>query len=358
MTTEHNPSVNVHVASGDEALEIVNRCRANVDERFEVQPLEDEFLSFAERLGTTGLYLVEADNNVTGTFKWRGASVATEMLYHAGKRWMVAYSAGNHSLGATAAVREYPDMFLDVFIPDSAPQIKKDGPRELLPSPQLNVHIGGEDLRGAQKHAKKFLVDHPESALLRPFNDRNVIRGQGTIADDILANLPDVDVIVAPTGGGGLAAGILQQLEERGQSHVQYYGIEAAGSNSMSRSLKKGKITSAENPNPLFGGVGVKKIGRHVFEICRRMTNFHILTVTDQEVDDLTYEYLGDYDAREIKSAPKEPTTLLGVAALRQIVALHPGAVIAVVSTGHNASPARHQPHTQPTNVWSSPFPK
>ncbi len=359
MTTEHTPSHIVHLATSEEALAIINRCRKEVDENFEVRPLDVEFPAYATQLGLAGLFLAEADNNVTGTFKWRGARVATEMLYRAGWRSLVAYSAGNHSLGAAAAVREYEDMFLDVFIPESAPQTKQEGPRKLMTDDRLAMHIGGRTLSDAAQLAAQWQEAHPISTSLPPFDNPNVIRGQGTIIDDILSRLPDVEVIVGPTGGGGLAAGNLQRLEELGRTDIQYYAAQATGSNSMSQSLARRERVQAENPNPLFGGAAAQLIGQHVFEICRRMENFHTVTVTDEEVEELADQYIYDHGALLRTSEPKEPTTLLGIAALRQVAQRHPNAVIAAISTGHNASLHLQQPPTRlTTKVWSGTFPK
>lgn len=359
MTLENNPSRIIPTATGDEALAIINAHRQAVGERFEVRPLENEFPSFARELGGRALesvYLAEADNNQTGTFKWRGATVAVNMLREAGVSSLVLASAGNHSLGGTWAAREY-NMYLDAFIPDAASEAKKQGPRNLWPNAMLQTHIGGATYDEALHRARDWHVSHPESAFLPAYDNLNVIAGAGTLADEILQRRPDVKAIVSASGGGGIAAGVLQRLEALGRTDIQYYAAEAVGSNSMSQSLAAGEIMDAENPNGRFKGIEVKRIGHHVFEICRRMENLHTLTVADETVDQLMEGYVQDH-ADLLRTEYKEPTTLVGVAAVPQVLQRHPDETIVVISTGHNAELYPKQSQPQPSRVWGGTFPK
>jgi threonine dehydratase len=336
MTTTHKErySSTAHVTSGDVALEIINAHREAVDEQFRIGELGSEFPRLAQQLGAVGLYLARAGDNLAGAFKWRGAIVGAVNLQAAGAESLVVPSAGNHARGAVLAARIL-GMNIHVVIPTTAPTAKKEGLRELWDDPRLQVHTMGTSFDDAYAWAQQ----HPEyGALLHPFDNPDVIAGQGTLVDDMLKD-GAVDRLVLPVGGGGLLAGVLSRLHEKGSTHTEVYAVEPDGSNSLSRSIAQGRIVAVEQPNARYGGSAVRRIGRHTLNSYKKHPiAVHTLRVTDEEVDRLTQDYeLDRYDLMRRSTPNYEPTTLVALAGLAQVPRDPPGRTI-VIGTGHNDS--------------------
>lgn len=320
---------------GEQALETIDQYREAMEEDFSVEPLDAEFPYFVHELGHKGLYLARAGDNLAGAFKWRGATNGIVELKKRGAKSVIAASAGNHAAGAALAGR-FTNTPVHVVVPTTAPPQKKERLHDLWLSPQLQVHTVGETF----DEAATFVLEHPEfGAELHPFDDVNVAAGQGTIVDDILIRRPDIQHILTPVGGGGLAAGMLSRLEELGRTDIQVHGIEAERSNSASESLTYDELTSIPQPNKLYGGSAVKQIGAFAFNVFRNAPNFHIFGVRDDEVADLIDQYEQSREDLWRKDTPAyEPTTLVAVAGLRRVAREYPEDTIVVVGTGHNDS--------------------
>jgi threonine dehydratase len=342
MTGER--SFDNRVVDGDRALEIVNtyktrtKDRPTVEDHFTVEKLRDEFPRFAQFLGADALYLANAADNLAGTFKWRGAIVGATQLYERGVRSILVPSAGNALRGSALSAR-FLEIGIHGVVPTSAPRTKSEGAKEeLWNDPRFQLHVEGNSFNDSLGWA----MDHPElGALLHPFDDPNVIRGQGTILDDILAseNGGEVSRIVVPVGGAGLLAGILTRRDELQRYDIAVDAIEAEGSHSLSLSLDNNEISTADKPNPRYGGSAVKRIGRYAFEICRDAKNLHLHVAPDTEVDQLVDSYEADrYDLYRNDTPNFEPTTLVAISGLRQVTHAHPNEHIVVVGTGYNDS--------------------
>ncbi len=321
------------ILSADEAYKIIDAHRSDVADQFSVETLDREFPTLARELGHSGLFLARLDDNEAGTFKWRGAMVGAEALARDGEETIVVPSAGNHARGGILAARTL-DLYVTTIVPESAPPAKKAGLRHLLDSSQLDVKVVGASF----DESLAFALDHPElGALLHPYDDRNVIRGQGTSAIDVLEAIPDVKHIVLPVGGGGLLAGVRQQLDEQGQEDVMVHAIEAEGSNSLSLSLLADEVTRANKPNSKYGGSAVHKIGSHAFTICQNHPGITVWQVSDTEVEALTSTYEQDrHDLWREDTPNYEPTTLVAVAGLKKVARAHSGEPMVVLGTGHN----------------------
>jgi threonine dehydratase len=333
---------------GDSALAVYNRYRTEVQDEFSVVGIEDEFPYLAEEMarefGARSLFLARADDNESGTFKVRGALVALE--HHRrltpdnkAPEAVWAYSAGNFASGLAVAGRVL-DVPRHIAVPTSAPFEKREGLYR-FDDDRTSLHV--HPVQGTLEDAQMWTENDEGRKVLSPFDNPHVIAGQGTYVDDLLDQLPDVNHIVVPVGGGGLIAGVRKRLDEHERHDIMVHGIEAEGSNSMSRSLAAQRRIEATSPNQRYGGSAVKLVGEHTLEICKRAAKqktLSLLSVTDTEVDRVMADYTQSNYHREYASLniPEyEPTALVAIAGLRKIAALQPHDTIAVIGTGHNA---------------------
>ena len=339
-------SPNLATRPGDEALATINsfRRRPEIDDRFNVQPLEAEFYSLSRQLGSNAVWVAAADNNNTGAFKWRGAANALNHLAETippSEQQAYAVTAGNHGLGIAAAahVLQFPTA---VVVPHTASLEKRQGIRRAWDDPRLTVYTHGNSFDEALAWAHSQSLGQQVHAYDNPY----VIAGQGTIADDILEKMSDLQHIVMPVGGGGLVSGVLQRLAELGRSDITVHGVEAEGSDSLSRSLGHEIPQQATRPNQRYGGSAVQFVGQHVLDICNQhQAQLSITTASERAVDDVIFDYIADYRDRLIdpqQYPPYELTSVVAFAGLSKILKTAKGRV-AVVGTGHNAplEPAR-----------------
>lgn len=323
---EHQPSL---TTSGDYALDIIDDFRSVLHDDTRMEELEVEFPDFTASVGAYGVALMNLSDNDAGAFKWRGAAVGMTMLKEQGIDHVIAPSAGNHARGAALAAKLL-DMHLTVVVPKSAPPEKKDFIRQLAPERLLRVHVTGDTFDDSLEWA---LSQH--GTTLHPYDNADVVAGQGTVVDDLLAQHPETQHIVLPVGGGGLLAGVLARLEQKGRTDITVYAAQADGSNSLGRSVDAGKLRDAHRPNQRYGGSAVRTIGAFTLALSLRSPNLQLLTVPDDDVAELSELY--DHDRRRLlrtKTPNYEPTTLVAVAALKQLT--HLDAPVTVLGTGQN----------------------
>lgn len=327
-------------AKGDTALEIIDHYRDAVNDHTRLDPLETEFNTLTHCLRSMGagsLYLLYTDDNEAGTFKWRGAFNKVAALQDQGVEEIVVPSAGNHARGAVLAARQF-GLRATIVVPVNAPPAKKEGLRDLWPnSNKLRIIPEGENF----DQSLGYVLDHPElGTLVHPYDDPDIIAGQGTIADDLqgLAAEP-IDHVVLPVGGGGLLAGIVDRFHQLNNSHTHVHAVLPAGSDSLSRSFAAGEPVVAEAPNQRYGGSAVRKIGVETFRIIwENRDRITIHNVNEGALDTTIGNYQSDRrDLWHMNTPSLEPTTLVAVAGLEHVVAKHPGESIATIGTGHNA---------------------
>ena len=341
MTVLHDTLPTQHRSRGDTALETINAYRDEMGEQFEVRPLDTEFAFFMHRLGARGLYLADAASNEAGAFKWRGAiNKMNALQQHSSEAGVIVPSAGNHLRGAVIAARAL-DMAIHGVVPTSAPPAKKEGARQLWDNAAMfQLHVEGEtfDDSLAWAHDNEHL-----GHLVHPYDDPLVSAGQGTIVDDTLEAFKQrgehLDHLVVPIGGGGLFAGALKRAHEL-DPQLTVHGVEAQGSNSLSRSLEAGQPTAATQPNRKYGGSAVRQTGQHTLGTYQESSNARLWKVGDDDVRRLVDDYEEEIAYRELGKYPSftpfEPTTLVAIAALGRIARTYPGETIAVVGTGRN----------------------
>lgn len=337
MTTPQE-KMDINHYTGDEAFEVVKKY--NVFEHFAVENLRDEFPSFAhylEQLGNNTLSLARADDNTAGTFKGAGAMVGAHAFMEADIEDILVPSAGNHARGSVLAASAL-GLRAHIVVPETAPPAKKEGLRQLG---ECDIHAVGESFDEALTWANQ----HAElGSLLHPYDNPNVIAGQGTLVDMMRMHIDTpIDHIVVPIGGGGLAAGIAQRLGELEDSSTHLHVVEATGSHSLSRSLEAGEPTAVEHPNVRYGGSAVRKIGRRSFEILqrfRKQERLHLHHINEESVDALISDYTFDRSINHRTTTPSiEPTSLVAIAAVERIHRQYRdrNAHIMAVATGRNA---------------------
>lgn len=223
------------------------------------------------------VYLKPENLQVTGSFKVRGAGFKISQLSDDEKgRGVIACSAGNHAQGVALAARRYGIPAL-ICMPAGAPISKVEATREL--GAEICLVPGVYDdayARAIQLNKEKGM------AFIHPFDDEQVIAGQGTIGMEILGENPDIDVVFVPIGGGGLASGVAFAIKTLKPS-VRVIGVQAEGAASMKGSRDHNQIESLASVLTIADGIAVKEPGVHTFELCQKYVD-EVVTVSEDEI--------------------------------------------------------------------------
>ncbi len=226
---------------------------------------------------TNNVFLKTENLQVTGSFKVRGAGyMISQLSEEEKKRGVIACSAGNHAQGVALASQKYGIKSI-ICLPDGAPISKVEATK----SYGADVVMVKGVYDDAYKYALK-LRDEKGYTFVHPFDDDNVIAGQGTIGLEILNQLKDIDAVVVPIGGGGLISGIAYVVKHLAP-HVKVYGVQAAGAPSMFNSVKDGKIERLSSVSTIADGIAVKEPGANTFKLCSEYVD-EIVTVTEGEI--------------------------------------------------------------------------
>ena len=223
------------------------------------------------------LYVKAENLQKTGSFKIRGAYYKISQLSPEEKaRGVIACSAGNHAQGVALAAQKNGIKSL-ICLPDGAPISKVEATRSYGAEICL-VHGVYDDAYARALELKQ----ERELTFIHPFDDEDVIAGQGTIGLEVLSQLPDVDAIVVPIGGGGLISGIAFAVKQIAP-HVKIYGVQAEGAPSMRVSLANGKIQCLSSVATIADGIKVKQPGELTFNYCKQYVD-KVVTVSDDEI--------------------------------------------------------------------------
>lgn len=223
------------------------------------------------------VYLKTENLQVTGSFKVRGASFMMSQLSDEEKsHGVIACSAGNHAQGVALAAASLGIKSL-ICLPDGAPISKVQATKGY--GADVCMVEGVYD--DAYNMALKLQKEH-NYTFVHPFDDENVIAGQGTIGLEILDQLADVEAVVVPVGGGGLISGVAFAIKNL-NPNVKVYGVQASGAPSMVNSIHDDKIEKLEHVSTIADGIAVKEPGAHTFEYCKQYVD-DIVTVTDDEI--------------------------------------------------------------------------
>ncbi len=223
------------------------------------------------------LYLKPENLQITGSFKVRGSAYKIAMLTDEEKRrGVIACSAGNHAQGVALAATKNGIRSL-ICLPDSAPISKVEATKGY--GAEVCLVEGCYD--DAYKKALE-LKDSEGYTFVHPFDDENVIAGQGTIALEIINDLDNIDAIVVPIGGGGLISGIAYTVKQIRPS-IKVYGVQVAGAPSMYNSVKDGEIECLPSVSTIADGIAVKQPGENTYALVKEYVD-EIALVTDDEV--------------------------------------------------------------------------
>ncbi len=223
------------------------------------------------------LYLKPENLQITGSFKVRGSAYKIACLSEEEKKnGVIACSAGNHAQGVALAATKNGIKSL-ICLPDTAPISKVEATKGF----GADVCLVEGCYDDAYKRALE-LKDSEGYTFVHPFDDENVIAGQGTIALEILNDLDNIDAIVVPIGGGGLISGIAYTAKQIRPS-VKVYGVQVAGAPSMYNSVKDGKIECLDSVQTIADGIAVKQPGENTYALVKEFVD-EIALVTDDEV--------------------------------------------------------------------------
>ena len=233
---------------------------------------------FAPKLSTDcELYLKTENLQLTGSFKLRGAYYKISQLSEAQRAaGIIACSAGNHAQGVALAASRM-GIHSVICMPDGAPISKVESTKAL--GAEVCLVKGAYD--DAYAHACR-LQQETGSTFIHPFNDDEVIAGQGTIGLEILDQLADVDAVICPIGGGGLISGVAYAIKTL-NPNVKVYGVQAENAPSMARSVEAGEAVTLETVQTFADGIAVKHPGDVTFEMVRKYVDA-VVTVSEDEI--------------------------------------------------------------------------
>lgn len=222
-------------------------------------------------------YIKPENLQTTGSFKMRGAYYAMSKLgSDSRERGVLAASAGNHAQGVAMAAREM-GIPCTIVMPRSAPLSKVTATKGY----GAEVILEGDTYNDAYIHALSVQKER-ELVYIHPFNNADVITGQGTVGLEIIESMPDVQNVVIPVGGGGLASGMAVAIKEKKPS-CRVFGVQAANAASMFASLQSGQITTLKSVATIADGIAVSAPGDLTFDLCARYLD-GVFTVTEEEI--------------------------------------------------------------------------
>ncbi len=223
------------------------------------------------------LYLKPENLQYTGSFKLRGSGYKIAMLSEEEKaKGVIACSAGNHAQGVALAASKCGISSL-ICLPDTAPISKVEATKGY--GAEVCLVNGCYD----DAYTKALqLRDEMGYTFVHPFDDEDVIAGQGTVGLEIVNEFADADAVIVPIGGGGLISGIAYAIKSLKPS-IKVYGVQAAGAPSMYNAVKDGKIESLDSVSTIADGIAVKRPGDHTFELVSKYVD-DIALVTDDEI--------------------------------------------------------------------------
>ena len=223
------------------------------------------------------VYLKPENLQITGSFKVRGAGYKISQLTDEEKqRGVIACSAGNHAQGVALAATKYGIKSL-ICLPDGAPISKVEATKNYGADVCMVSGVYDDAYKVSQK-----LREEKNYTFIHPFDDENVIAGQGTIGLEIMNDMPDVDAVVASIGGGGLISGVACAIKSL-NPNIKVYGVQAEGAPSMFKSIKEGKPVCLDRVSTIADGIQVKEPGQLTYKFVQQYVD-DIVTVSDDEI--------------------------------------------------------------------------
>ncbi len=223
------------------------------------------------------LFLKTENLQITGSFKIRGAYYKISRLSDEEKaRGVIACSAGNHAQGVAMAAAKNGINSL-ICLPAGAPISKVEATKKYGAEVRLVPGVYDD----AYRRALELQREHGYT-FIHPFDDEDVIAGQGTVGLELAEQLKDMDAVIVPVGGGGLISGVAFAIKSL-LPHVKVLGVQAAGAPSMLHSLKDGRVESLSSVSTIADGIAVKQPGDLTYELCKKYVNT-VVAVSDEEI--------------------------------------------------------------------------
>lgn len=255
----------------------------NLDEFYKARYVLSKILRHTELVSAPKLnpesqiYLKPENLQITGSFKIRGAYYKISQLTEEERaKGVIACSAGNHAQGVALGATSHGIKSL-ICLPEGAPISKVEATRRL--GADICLVPGVYD--DAYQRALQLRDEHGYT-FIHPFNDEHVIAGQGTIGLELLEQLPDVEAVVVPIGGGGLISGVAYAMKMLNPK-IKIYGVQAAGAPSMFDSIRDHKPETLEHVSTIADGIAVKTPGSLTYDICSNFVD-EIGLVTEDEI--------------------------------------------------------------------------
>lgn len=223
------------------------------------------------------IYLKTENLQITGSFKVRGAYYKMSCLSDEEKaKGVIACSAGNHAQGVALAAAKNGIRSI-ICLPDGAPISKVEATKSY--GAEVCLVKGVYDDAYAEALRQR---DELGYTFVHPFDDENVIAGQGTIGLELIEQIPDMDAVIVPIGGGGLISGVAFAIKSLNPK-IKVYGVQAAGAPSMFNSVRDNKIECLDSVSTIADGIAVKEPGENTFKYVSEYVD-DIVTVTDDEI--------------------------------------------------------------------------
>lgn len=273
------------------------------------------------------IYLKREDLQEVRSYKLRGAyNMISQLSREQLAKGVVCASAGNHAQGVAYSCRKLNTRGV-IFMPEITPKQKVDQTR-MFGDGMIEIILVGDTFDDCLNEARAYLETH-QMTFIPPFDDYRIIEGQGTVGVEIVEDLPDVEVVIIPVGGGGLAAGAGTFLKQQNPD-IQLIGVEPEGAPSMSKAFEAGSPVTLPEINRFVDGASVKRAGELTFPICREVID-EILLIPEGKV---CTTILKLYNEEAIVA---EPAGALSVAALDFVADEIKGKkVVCILSGGNN----------------------
>ncbi len=267
------------------------------------------------------VYLKPENMQKTGAYKIRGAYYKTSLLSQEEReKGLITASAGNHAQGVAYAARSM-GVPATIVMPTTTPLMKVNRTKAY----GAEVILKGDVFDEANEYAQQ-LAEERGMTFVHPFDDLDVATGQGSIAMEIIKDLPTVDIILVPIGGGGLATGV-STLAKFLNPRIKVIGVEPAGAACMKASIEAGEVTTVDHVNTIADGTAVKTPGKKIFPYAKENLD-GIITIED---DELIVAFL---DLIENHKMLAENSGLLTVAACKHLPA-EDKKVVSIISGGN-----------------------
>jgi threonine dehydratase len=303
-----------------DALERIRAARARIAAHVRDTPTVLSY-TLSESTGAE-VYLKLENLQRTGAFKIRGALNKLLLMPAAEReRGVLAASAGNHAQGVALAAR-ICDVAATIVMPEGTPLVKV----QRTEGYGAEVILHGQSYDEAQARARE-LVAQRGAALIHPFDDRDIIEGQGTVGLELLEQVPELSAVLVPVGGGGLISGVALALRALAPE-VKIIGVQASGAAATARSFRAGAPVRVPDPRTMADGIRVGTVGELTFPLIRELVD-DVVTVEEEEISEAVVQTM------EKNKVVVEAAGSVGVAALMAGRFRTTGRVCAVLSGGN-----------------------